>query len=188
MVDDQETYPKPSHGWTCFHCGETFTTPGAARDHFGFEPSRDPGCRIKLGAERGLLRELRKAENEIDRLTYELHNDGADGIRAHRTQTARHHGQLLASEEAGYERGLRDGLSKAEGPIIQALAKGSFMMTETHPSLKAPRGRKLVMGFANPDDADDALQIISLALLDHRRALGSESRAERSEARSEPAA
>lgn len=28
-------YLKPEHGWTCFHCGETFTTPGSARDHWG---------------------------------------------------------------------------------------------------------------------------------------------------------
>lgn len=25
-----ETYPMPKHGWTCFHCGETFTTVGSA--------------------------------------------------------------------------------------------------------------------------------------------------------------
>lgn len=187
MADDQETYPMPPHGWTCFHCGETFTTPGAARDHFGFEPSRDPGCRIKLGAERGLLRELRKAENEIDRLTYELHNEGADGIRAHRAQTARHHAQLMTSEEAGYERGLRDGRKQSEGLIIQALAKGATLMTLRIGSSDRPR-KQLSVGFDVEADADDALQIIALALLDHRRALGSESRAEQSEARSEPEA
>lgn len=57
-----DTYNTPPHGWTCFHCGDTFTTPGAARDHFGFNPSSDPACRIKVGAERGLLMALRKAE------------------------------------------------------------------------------------------------------------------------------
>lgn len=29
------TYTPPAHGWTCFHCGETFKTPGTARLHFG---------------------------------------------------------------------------------------------------------------------------------------------------------
>lgn len=24
-----DTYQKPEHGWTCFHCGETFTTGSA---------------------------------------------------------------------------------------------------------------------------------------------------------------
>lgn len=57
-----DTYNTPPHGWTCFHCGDTFTTPGAARDHFGFNPSSDPACRIKVGAERGLLMALRTAE------------------------------------------------------------------------------------------------------------------------------
>jgi hypothetical protein len=188
MADDQETYPMPPHGWTCFHCGETFTTPGAARDHFGFEPSRDPGCRIKLGAERGLLMALRKAEQELSEAWRAIHSESTEAAIAYYAQQTRHRAQLMTVEEHGYERGLRDGLNKSEGPIIQALAKGSFIMTETHPSLKAPQGRKLVMGFANPDDADDAMQIISLALLDHRRALGSESRAEQSEARSEPEA
>jgi hypothetical protein len=58
------TYTKPAHGWTCFHCGETFTTFGSARDHFGATPNAEPGCLIKvrLGEERGLLMELRKAE------------------------------------------------------------------------------------------------------------------------------
>ncbi len=60
MTDD--TYAQPAHGWTCFHCGETFTTPGSARDHFGPTPDGVPGCIIKAGDERGLLMALRKAE------------------------------------------------------------------------------------------------------------------------------
>lgn len=64
QVEPEDTYLAPPHGWTCFHCGETFTTVGAARDHFGFEPSRDPACRIKVGEERGLVMALRKAEQE----------------------------------------------------------------------------------------------------------------------------
>ncbi|MEE8059407.1 MAG: hypothetical protein V3T17_16460 [Pseudomonadales bacterium] len=35
------TYKFPAHGWTCFHCGETFTAVGAARDHFGADPMAD---------------------------------------------------------------------------------------------------------------------------------------------------
>ena len=34
------TYPMPEHGWTCFHCGDTFMTPGAARDHFDQTPCK----------------------------------------------------------------------------------------------------------------------------------------------------
>ena len=62
-----DTYPMPAHGWTCFHCGETFTTPGSARDHFGCAPCADPACRIKVGEERGLVRALRRVEEELAR-------------------------------------------------------------------------------------------------------------------------
>lgn len=60
--DGRDTYDQPKHGWTCFHCGETFTTPGRARDHFGGTPNSMAACRIKFGDEMGLLMELRKAE------------------------------------------------------------------------------------------------------------------------------
>lgn len=58
------TYTKPAHGWTCFHCGETFKTIGGARDHFGAAPTAMPGCmaRVAYGDERGLEMALREAE------------------------------------------------------------------------------------------------------------------------------
>lgn len=37
-----ETYPAPPHGWTCFHCGETFRTEGGAALHFGGRPGIQP--------------------------------------------------------------------------------------------------------------------------------------------------
>ncbi|HEX7330345.1 MAG TPA: hypothetical protein VF290_02530 [Pyrinomonadaceae bacterium] len=70
-----ETYPMPKHGWTCFHCGETFTTIGSAQDHFGATPESRAGCLIDhvaletgTGTERGrgLLMELRKVEASRD--------------------------------------------------------------------------------------------------------------------------
>ena len=35
----QDTYPAPRHGWTCFHCGVTFHATAAAREHFGPRPT-----------------------------------------------------------------------------------------------------------------------------------------------------
>ena len=63
-----DTYPMPKHGWACFHCGETFTTPGTAEDHFGAMPEARAGCLLKvaLGEERGLLMELRRVEQDRD--------------------------------------------------------------------------------------------------------------------------
>jgi hypothetical protein len=63
------------HAWECFHCGETFTTPGGARDHFGETPENTTGCLIdrvaleeggKPERGRGLLMALRKAEDSRD--------------------------------------------------------------------------------------------------------------------------
>lgn len=66
----EDTYLAPEHGWTCFHCGETFKTLGPARDHFGGSIDAEPGCliRVQAGEERGLQMALREAEDEIRRL------------------------------------------------------------------------------------------------------------------------
>lgn len=68
---DADTYEPPAHGWTCFHCGDTFTKLGSARDHFGATPAGVPGCIIKAGEERGLLMALRKSEAREDELRIE---------------------------------------------------------------------------------------------------------------------
>ena len=62
----------PAGGWTCFHCGEVFTTYGAAADHFGSVPEATAACRIKLGGERGLVMALRKLERHVIETTGEL--------------------------------------------------------------------------------------------------------------------
>lgn len=66
-TESDEVYSAPPHGWTCFHCGETFTTPGAARNHFGETPQASPGClmKVQVGDERGWLMQIRKLEEEL---------------------------------------------------------------------------------------------------------------------------
>ncbi|WP_186214545.1 hypothetical protein [Burkholderia gladioli] len=107
-VEANDTYLAPAHGWTCFHCGETFTTVGSARAHFGAMPTAEPGCmvRVSLGAERGLLMALREAESLLARYM----NEDTDLHRSMYQMQARHADQLRVAEEAGYERGLRDAL------------------------------------------------------------------------------
>jgi hypothetical protein len=121
MID--ETYQPPKHGWTCFHCGETFRNAGAARDHFGARTTALPGCveRARLGAERGLLYSLREAE---DRLTKYIEDD-SEAQRAMVAMQSRHAAALRVAEEAGCERGLRD-----------ALAEASFKLTRRRPRRK----------------------------------------------------
>jgi len=101
-----DTYEAPPHGWTCFHCGENFSTVGTARDHFGAAQNAEPGCmvRVSLGAERGLLMALRQAEKTLARYMEE----DTDLHRAAMAQQRRHADALRVAEEAGYERGLRD--------------------------------------------------------------------------------
>lgn len=112
MSETPATYSIPEGGWTCFHCGETFTTVGGARDHFGADPIAEPGCLIKvqLGAERGLLMRLREAESELARA---MEEDTAIH-RAMHAQQSRHARALETAEEAGYERGLRHGRNYKE--------------------------------------------------------------------------
>lgn len=108
---DVSSYDKPAHGWTCFHCGETFTTVGSARDHFGAAPDAQPGCmvRVSLGAERGLLTALRKAEIECWKAWNAIQSESTEVHDAMSAMQSRHADALEQAEIAGYERGLRDG-------------------------------------------------------------------------------
>lgn len=103
-------YMEPGPGWLCFHCGERFTTIGGARNHFGFDPSSDPTCRIKVGEERGLEMKIRKLEAEL--LSYRVEDSAAD--RAMAAMRADHSAALKKAEEDGYNKGVRDALKDWE--------------------------------------------------------------------------
>lgn len=105
--------------WRCFHCDDVFTDAEAARDHFGRDLEDVAACQIKGGGERGLLRALRKAEHELSDTRHAIADESTEAARAYYAQTTRHHEQLMAAEETGYERGLADGRaehrSRAQG-------------------------------------------------------------------------
>ena len=61
----EETYPSPPHGWTCFHCGETFTNPNKARDHFGHDIDATPACQLTRDHVSGELRRFRVIEAKL---------------------------------------------------------------------------------------------------------------------------
>ena len=98
-------YPMPTHGWTCYFCGETLTTPGAARDHFGNDQFATSACQIKAGEERGLLMSLRRAEAELAR----YHDEDSDKDRQMANLRCEHFQALRRAEEDGYAKGLSDG-------------------------------------------------------------------------------
>lgn len=74
---EQDTYPRPRHGWTCFHCGEHFkgTDDGEAeaRAHFGPTPDWSPLCiERRLQSDDALLMEARRSRDEAARLRLQV--------------------------------------------------------------------------------------------------------------------
>jgi len=106
---DPSTYESPPHGWTCFHCGETFLTAAAARDHFGPPFGGEPGCVIQV-RDRGLLSALREAEAELAR----YREENGDKDRQMAAMASDHATALRSAAELGYARGLRDARAEAE--------------------------------------------------------------------------
>lgn len=100
----------PQHGWTCFHCGETFTRESEAADHFGHSQLQEAACivRVQHGGERGLLAALRKSECELVDALNAIHDETLTAYQQMRAQQGRHSEALRIAEEAGYERGLAD--------------------------------------------------------------------------------
>ena len=94
--------------WRCFHCGDVFTDPARARQHFGRTEDSTPACVIK-GADGGLLKALRDAEEQADDAIQAMHAESTDAAKAYNRQRRRHTQALIAAEESGYEKGLRDG-------------------------------------------------------------------------------
>ncbi len=102
-----EYYEPPAHGWTCFHCGETFIHTIAARCHFGLGPDYVPGCVDRLTPEeykrRAALIRLDIAEADIRQAAARA--EEAPRLMAMQTD---HAAALRREEETGYARGLRD--------------------------------------------------------------------------------
>lgn len=99
--------PEPAKVWRCFHCDDVFHNVAQAAAHFGTREDQTPACQIK-GSEGGLVRALREAEDECERVHTQLHAETADGLRALQNNLGRHRTALVAMEETGYERGLAD--------------------------------------------------------------------------------
>ena len=79
--DDQATYPYPKGGWVCFHCGERFLSPNAARIHFGPTPFVSSAT-CTLDSDES-LRQLRAQQERIDDLQQALAKieDATDCVR-----------------------------------------------------------------------------------------------------------
>jgi len=103
------TYKAPAHGWTCFHCGETFTHENVARAHFGATPDAGPGCLLRMQpGERPLLRRIRYLEKELSKLRHQVCDEDTELHRVIHGMEADHAVALRREEEKGYARGLSD--------------------------------------------------------------------------------
>lgn len=116
IMIDEDHYAMPAHGWTCFHCGETFKTPGSARDHFGFDPSCDPACRIKRGDERILVKAFRALEAKYQKLLEDTCDEQGKVAQEFYGLGAAHASKERRAEELGYSRGLRDARAERLDP------------------------------------------------------------------------
>lgn len=87
-----------STAWRCFQCGETFTDPSAAEEHFGRSQHQAPACTIDVAEYRRMEEASRRyCEEDTD-----LHRQ-ISGMESSHQQA------LMRAEEKGYATGLKDG-------------------------------------------------------------------------------
>lgn len=108
-----DTYMPPEHGWTCFHCGETFMHQNPAREHFGAHPhDAEPGCMLRMqDGEGSLLRKIRWLEREVSRLSFIIDTGGSDAEKAMHSMSEEHATALIREEEKGYAKGFADAIN-----------------------------------------------------------------------------
>lgn len=78
--------------------------------------------KVSLGAERGLLMKLRAVERELADLYRQRADEDTYLHRVIHSLQSRHADALMTAEEAGYERGLRDGRKEDPDGIALRLA------------------------------------------------------------------
>lgn len=101
--------PTPHGPWKCFHCWEVFHNPTQAAMHFGATPDAEPMCRVPR-KDWPLAYAYRELEQELARYRAE----DSDKDRELSAMQDEHARALRRAEEAGYERGLRDGMQLKE--------------------------------------------------------------------------
>jgi hypothetical protein len=95
--------------WRCFHCDEVFDDAPSAREHFGTSLMHEPACQIDIAKFREMERRVELCNAEDSDLHREIHKAESDGRQAARR-----------AEEAGYARGLADGMDPKEKQVVIA--------------------------------------------------------------------
>ena len=77
--------------------------------------------------------------------------------------------QSFGDDDKAAALAIQTAFAEREARLVGALAKGGFMMTETH-NIGEHRARKLVIGFQNGSDADLAMEAVAIAIKAYRDA------------------
>lgn len=95
---------RDERAWRCFHCDAVFANPNLAAEHFGADQTAAPAC--KIAAHEGhLVTYIRRLEADL--ASYRA--EDSDVMRSIMVLESDHRQALMRAEEAGYEKGLRDG-------------------------------------------------------------------------------
>jgi hypothetical protein len=98
--------------WRCFHCDAVLTDRADAAVHFGKYDSCDPICSVGAVRYRDLEDQLAQYRSESDAASKSFYEMGSKHALA-----------LIAAEERGYEKGMRDGqyFANAAPEVLEAL-------------------------------------------------------------------
>lgn len=117
-------------GWRCFHCGEVFTEAEDARIHFGATLASDPACQINAEQVREMedtLARFREEDTDLHREIYRLKSD--------------HQIALRREEEAGYAKGLKDGMAELAAERVKHKADLELVLKNYDADVKDLEGR-----------------------------------------------
>lgn len=101
----------PANLWRCFHCDEVFYSRETAAEHFGYDESCTPACKLS-GTARHLVSIIRDQERELR----SYRSEDTKLLRAIWSMEADNRQALIREEEKGYNRGVRDATDHPTSP------------------------------------------------------------------------
>lgn len=101
-------------GWRCFHCGEVFTDPKAAANHFGVDHIGDETLCQMAQVDGGIAKVIADLAEELQR----YRSEDNTSYREFYALGADHRAALIKEEQKGYDRGLAD--ARAEAALAAA--------------------------------------------------------------------
>lgn len=155
MSAQPDTYMPPEHGWTCFHCGDTFMREVQAREHFGGSIDATPGCMLKLEkGDKQLLRVIRGLEAERDELRRQRCEEDSELLERASNEPP---SGLPAPNVAALMSDLLDWASDAEDD--ETNNNGSSIVSAEGLRKLCYRAHAALSASAQPPRADEALEL-----------------------------